>query len=143
MSQAFITKNRAILDPNGTGEVDLSGGFHDAGDFIKFGITTGFMASTLAWSLYEYPDSFRVTGLEDEALNLLRLGRRLLHALDLPRRWRQPGGVCPPGQRPKRSHLRLDAPELAPHRLLPRKGYFATAETPAADVTASAAAALP
>ena len=42
MSQAFITKNKAILDPNSTGEVDLSGGFHDAGDFIKFGLTTGF-----------------------------------------------------------------------------------------------------
>ena len=72
MSQAFITQNRAILDPNGTGEVDLSGGFHDAGDFIKFGLTTGFTASTLAWSMYEFPNSFRDAGLEDEAVNLLR-----------------------------------------------------------------------
>jgi len=83
LSQAFITNYKSILDPNGTGEVDLSGGFHDAGDFIKFGLTTGFTASTLAWSMYEYPESFRAAGLEDEAFNLLRW--RLLLEVDLPR----------------------------------------------------------
>jgi hypothetical protein len=72
LTQAFITKYKSILDPNGTGEVDLSGGFHDAGDFIKFGLTTGFTASTLAWSMYEFPNAYRVAGLEDEAFNLLR-----------------------------------------------------------------------
>ncbi|MBN2577345.1 MAG: glycoside hydrolase family 9 protein, partial [Deltaproteobacteria bacterium] len=72
MSQAFIARNKAILDPKNTGEVDLSGGFHDAGDFIKFGLTTGFLASTLAWSMYEFPEAYRAAGLEDEAFNLVR-----------------------------------------------------------------------
>jgi hypothetical protein len=72
LSQAFINANKSILDPSGTGEVDLSGGYYDAGDYIKFGITTAFTAHTLAWSLYEFPDSFHATGLEDEALKLLR-----------------------------------------------------------------------
>ena len=142
LSQAFITQNRAILDPKGTGEVDLSGGFHDAGDFIKFGLTTGFTASTLAWSMYEYPESFRATGLEDEAFNLLRWaddyfmrstfldgsGNLVAFAHQVGDQTDHTCGWMPPELR------RID--------FCPRKGYFATAETPAADVTASAAAGL-
>ena len=142
MSQAFITQNRAILDPKGTGEVDLSGGFHDAGDFIKFGLTTGFTASTLAWSLYEFPNSFRDAGLEDEAFNLLRWaddyfmrstfldagGNLVAFAHQVGDQTDHTCGWMPPELR------RID--------FCPRKGYFTTAETPAADVTASAAAAL-
>ena len=142
MSQAFITKNQAILDPNHTSEVDLSGGFHDAGDFIKFGLTTGFTGSTLAWSLYEYPDSFRITGLEDEALNLLRWaddyfmrctfldgsGNLVAFAHQVGDQTDHTCGWMPPELR------RID--------FCPRKGYFATDEKPAADETASAAASL-
>jgi hypothetical protein len=142
MSQAFITKNKAILDPNSTGEVDLSGGFHDAGDFIKFGLTTGFTGSTLAWSLYEYPDSFRATGLEDEAFNLLRWtddyfmrstfldgsGNLVAFAQQVGDQTDHTCGWMPPELR------RID--------FCPRKGYFVTSESPAADTTASAAAAL-
>lgn len=142
MSQTFIDQNRAILDPNGTGEVDLSGGYHDAGDYIKFGLTTGFTASTVAWSLYEFPDSFRITGLEDETLNLLRWADDyfmkstfLDSSGDFVAFAHQVGDIsdhsC--GWMP---------PELRRIDFCPRKGYFATAETPAADVTASAAAAL-
>jgi hypothetical protein len=142
MSQAFITKNKAILDPNNTGEVDLSGGFHDAGDFIKFGLTTGFTASTLAWSLYEFPDSYRATGLEDEAFNLLRWaddyfmkstfldssGNVVAFAHQVGDQTDHTCGWMPPELR------RID--------FCPRKGYFATDEKPASDETASAAAAL-
>jgi endoglucanase len=32
MSAAFIAANKSVLDPDGTGCVNLSGGFHDAGD---------------------------------------------------------------------------------------------------------------
>jgi hypothetical protein len=142
MSQAFITKNKAILDPNNTGEVDLSGGFHDAGDFIKFGLTTGFTGSTLAWSLYEYPDAFRTAGLEDEAFNLLRWaddyfmrvtfldssGNLVAFAQQVGDQTDHSCGWMPPELR------RID--------FCPRKGYFVTEESPAADVTASAAASL-
>ncbi len=38
LSEDFINSNRAILDPDGDGAVDLSGGFHDAGDHVKFGL---------------------------------------------------------------------------------------------------------
>src|SRR5690606_28361312 len=56
LSQAFIDEHRAVLDPDGDGTVDLAGGYHDAGDYIKFTLTTAFAASMIAWSVYEYPD---------------------------------------------------------------------------------------
>lgn len=44
-----------------TGNV-VSGGFHDAGDGIQCGLTTGFTASTMGWMYYEYKDQFDKTG---------------------------------------------------------------------------------
>ena len=38
------------------------GGFHDAGDHIKCGLTEGFTASTLGWMYYEYKEDFDKTG---------------------------------------------------------------------------------
>jgi len=35
MSDGFISSNRSVLDPDGDGKVDVSGGFHDAGDHVK------------------------------------------------------------------------------------------------------------
>jgi hypothetical protein len=142
MSQAFITKNRAILDPNGTGEVDLSGGFHDAGDFIKFGLTTGFTASTLAWSMYEFPDSFRATGLEDEAFNLLRWADDyLMKSTFLDASGNVVAFAHQVGDQTDHTCGWMP-PELRRIDFCPRKGYFATDEKPASDETASAAAAL-
>ena len=40
----------------------VEGGFHDAGDAIKCGLTAGFTASTLGWMCYEYQDQFVKTG---------------------------------------------------------------------------------
>ncbi len=40
----------------------VAGGFHDAGDAIKCGLTAGFTASTLGWMCYEYQDQFQKTG---------------------------------------------------------------------------------
>ena len=40
------------------------GGFHDAGDHIKCGLTEGFTASTLGWMYYEYADDFKKTGTD-------------------------------------------------------------------------------
>lgn len=72
MSQAYIDKHRAALDPDGNGMVDLSGGFHDAGDFPKFALTTHYAATMIAWSMYEFPNGYKQTKLEPEAMNLLR-----------------------------------------------------------------------
>ena len=38
MSASFMEANKDILDPDGDGFIDVSGGFHDAGDHVKFGM---------------------------------------------------------------------------------------------------------
>ncbi|MDO4155440.1 MAG: glycoside hydrolase family 9 protein [Oscillospiraceae bacterium] len=44
-----------------TGNV-VCGGFHDAGDGIQCGLTTGFTASTMGWMYYEYGEQFDKSG---------------------------------------------------------------------------------
>ena len=43
-------------------EVDVSGGFHDAGDFVKFGLPAGYTATILGLSYYEFKDAYIQTG---------------------------------------------------------------------------------
>jgi endoglucanase len=38
--------------------LNLTGGFHDNGGHVKYGLTQGYAASVLGWSLYEYKDIF-------------------------------------------------------------------------------------
>ena len=45
---------------HGSDEVD--GGFHDAGDHVKFCLPAGYTASTLGWGYYEFKDSYDALG---------------------------------------------------------------------------------
>ena len=42
----------------GSAVIDASGGYHDAGDHIKFSMTMAFGCTSLAWSYFSYPDAF-------------------------------------------------------------------------------------
>ncbi|MCL6590514.1 MAG: glycoside hydrolase family 9 protein [Firmicutes bacterium] len=42
--------------------VNLNGGFHDAGDHVKFGLPQGYAAAVMGWALYEFKDVFDSTG---------------------------------------------------------------------------------
>lgn len=52
--------------------VDLTGGWYDAGDHVKFGFPMAFSASMLAWSAYEYRDGYVQSGQLDQILDNLR-----------------------------------------------------------------------
>ena len=53
-------------------DLNLSGGFHDAGDHVKFGITQGYSASVLGWSLYEFNTTFKKTKNNEKLLSTLK-----------------------------------------------------------------------
>ena len=65
---------KSVVDPDGDGKVDLSGGFHDAGDHIKFNLTIGFGISSLALSDYLNPGVYEKAGCKDHLIYELKWG---------------------------------------------------------------------
>ncbi|HRR77489.1 MAG TPA: glycoside hydrolase family 9 protein, partial [Ruminococcus sp.] len=72
MSEEFIEANKKYLDPDGNGTLDLTGGWHDAGDHVKFGLPGSYSASTLGWGYYEFRDAYKETGLDEHVEDELR-----------------------------------------------------------------------
>ena len=69
---------------HGSDEVD--GGFHDAGDHVKFGLPAGYTASTLGWGYYEFKDSYDALGqtahlqaLTDRFCDFFKASTKLSH----------------------------------------------------------------
>ncbi|WP_330849158.1 MULTISPECIES: glycoside hydrolase family 9 protein [unclassified Nonomuraea] len=52
--------------------VDLTGGWYDAGDHVKFGFPMAFSATMLAWGAVEYRDAYEDSGQLTHLLNNLR-----------------------------------------------------------------------
>lgn len=52
--------------------LDLTGGFHDCGDHVKFGLPQANSAATLAWAYYEFKDTFIEKGQDGYMLNILK-----------------------------------------------------------------------
>ena len=53
---------------------DLSGGYFDAGDHVKFGLPMAASMTMLAWGIDEYQDAYAKVGQLDEALDAVRWG---------------------------------------------------------------------
>lgn len=62
------------LDDGSDVGLDLTGGFHDAGDHVKFGFPMAFSMTMLAWGAIEYPEGYAGIGQLDEFRDLLRWG---------------------------------------------------------------------
>ncbi|MDQ8207917.1 glycoside hydrolase family 9 protein [Coraliomargarita sp. SDUM461003] len=54
--------------------LDLSGGFYDAGDHVKFGLPMAYSLTMLAWGAVEYPSAYAETGQVSILLDQLRWG---------------------------------------------------------------------
>jgi endoglucanase len=52
--------------------LDLTGGYHDAGDHVKFGLNQGYAAAVLGWALYEFKDTFDATGNTEKLLQQIK-----------------------------------------------------------------------
>ncbi len=72
LSQSFIDQYKDVLDPDGDGYVDVSGGMHDAGDHVEFGMPENYSAAALGWGYYEFRDSYVQTGQDGHIETILR-----------------------------------------------------------------------
>lgn len=145
LSQSFIDKYRDILDPDGNGSMDLSGGMHDAGDHVKFGLPQAYAASTVGWGFYEFKDAYVSVGEEEHVREILKW----FNDYFLRSTFRDAEGnviaFCYQVGEGDIDHDYWNPPELQNSKMLKdfeRPAYFATTETPASDQCAGAAASL-
>lgn len=142
LTPEMISKYRDIFDPDGDGYIDLSGGYHDAGDHVKFGLPQTYTAATLGWGLYEFPEAYERAGADEAIMTHLRWfsdyflrstfrdkdGKVIAFSYMVGR-----GGI---------DHTYWGPPELQDPQMYPRSATFAYEGAPAADQVAGAAAAL-
>nr|AMH40387.1 glycoside hydrolase family 9 [Sipyloidea sipylus] len=63
----------ALNDKGANGE-DLTGGYYDAGDFVKFGFQMSFTVTVLAWGLLEHKAGYTAAGAVDDTLKAIKWG---------------------------------------------------------------------
>lgn len=150
MSDEFIEANREYLDPDGDGKVDLTGGWHDAGDHVKFGLPFSYSASTVGWGYYEFRDSYIETGLQKHVEDELRWANDYFMKATFLNENDEVVAYCYQVGEGNNDHNYWCAPELqvddtyvaSSSCAVKRPAYFATTETPASDQCAGAAASL-
>ena len=57
---------------------DISKGWFDAGDNVKFNLPLAWSVGVLAWSVFEFKDGYKAAGQYDEALDNIRWGEFFL-----------------------------------------------------------------
>ena len=141
LSKTFIEKYKNILDPDGDGTMDLHGGFHDAGDHVRFGLPQSYAAGTLGWGFYEFRDAYKAIGEEQHMIDILKyFTDTFLRCSFLDENGKMIAFCYMVGEGDA-DHSYWGPPELYPENI-PRPADFATAETPGSDVCASTAASL-
>ncbi len=130
------TYDSKVSTPYGT--MDLSGGFHDCGDHVKFNITGAYAATMLGWSYYEYKDAFTKTGQTAHLQTITD------YFCDYFKRCTVMNGssvqaYCYQVGDGNADHASWQPPEKDS---MERPAYFATSSNPCTDVVAETAAAL-
>ncbi len=119
--------------------VDASGGFHDAGDHVKFGLPQGYAASVLGMSYYQFSEAFTSTG---QAEHLQKITDYFCDYFKRCTVYDSTGnvvGFCYQVGDGGLDHAEWSAPE---GQTMSRPAYFATSSNPATDEVSVAIAAL-
>lgn len=144
LSQEFIDEYRDILDPDGNGTMELTGGMHDAGDHVKFCLPGSYAASTVGWGYYEFRDGYVDSGQQAHVEDILHW----FNDYYLKCTYFDDNGdvlaFCYQVGEGNIDHNYWNAPELQNESLLDfaRPAYFATVDTPASDMCAGVSASL-
>ncbi len=119
--------------------LDLSGGYHDAGDHVKFGLPLASTLSTLAWGGLSFRKGYVAAGQLEELLDTVRWGTDyLLKAHGTNKRGRTSFFVAQVGDG-EADHALWSAPE---DQSIARPAMAVTADKPGSDVAAASAAAM-
>ncbi|MBN2444542.1 MAG: glycoside hydrolase family 9 protein [Spirochaetales bacterium] len=124
------------LSSGGSVYIDARGGYHDAGDHIKFGITNAYAASTLGWGYYEFKSEYEETGQAEWLL------RAVKWATDYFIRCHPEPNTFLYSVGSDKDHSFWGPPELQSDEKCPRDLIVCTPSNPASDVCGSTAAAL-
>ncbi len=141
LSKTFIEKYKSLLDPDGDGAVDVHGGFHDAGDHVRFGLPQSYTLGTLGWGFLEFRDSYKAIGEEEHMLEIIKYFTDTFLRCSFLDEDGKLVAFCYMVGEGDLDHSYWGPPELYPPNI-PRPADFATAETPGSDVCASTSAAL-
>ncbi|MCG8702296.1 MAG: glycoside hydrolase family 9 protein [Bacteroidales bacterium] len=142
LSAQLIEKYRPFLDPDGNGTMDLSGGMHDAGDHVKFGLPQSYSSSTLEWAFYEFRDAFDAVGNTEHMRDILKWFSDYYLRSTFTDGNGDVVAFCYQVGEGGIDHNYWGPPEIQDPALYKRPAYFATEDTPASDQTAGAAASL-
>lgn len=139
MSESFIAANKKVLDPDGDGTVDVSGGFHDAGDHVKFGMPEAYSGSTLGWGFYEFRDQYEATAQDAHTKTLLRYFNDYFMKCTYLDNSGKAIAFCYQVGDGDVDHAYWNSPETDE---MFRRGWFATEALPSTDCVSAAAASL-
>ncbi len=123
---------------------DLSGGFHDAGDKMKFSRTIAYTASTLAWGMLETPTAYQQSGQKGYALDTIKWATDyLLKAFtnDQAGQYEFYTQVGLMKDSPRRDHQNWVAAEVM-HEVTDRPSYKINTSTPDSAIAGQTAAAF-
>nr|QFE31800.1 GH9 cellulase [uncultured bacterium] len=129
-----IWRGDSALNDGSDNGIDLTGGWYDAGDHVKFGFPMASSATMLAWSVVEYRDAYEAAGQLDEILNNLKwVNDYFIKAHTAPNElWGQVG-------RGDLDHNWWGPAEVMP---MERPSYKIDANCPGSDLAAETAAAM-
>ena len=124
--------------------VDVSGGYHDAGDHVKFGLPQAYSATMLGLSYYEYGDAYKEYGLTKHYKNIMK------HFVDYFEKCTVLDGngnveaFCYQVGDGNRDHSYWGKPEEQDSKQGNRvnQAYFSSSDNPATDIVSETAAAL-
>jgi len=114
--------------------VDLTGGYYDAGDHVKFGFPMASAMTMLSWGVVEYRDGYSSSGQLSEALEAIKWGTDyILKAHTAPNEFYGQVGLGDV------DHAYWGPPETM---TMARPAFKITAQKPGSDLAGEAAAAL-
>lgn len=139
LSAEFMEKYKDILDPDGDNTIDVSGGFHDAGDHVEFGMPENYSAATLGWGYYEYRDVYKKLEQADHMETILRHFNDYLMKCTFLDKDGKVIAHCYQVGEGNIDHKIWNSPEVD---IMPRPAFFLTADKPQTDYVVSACASL-